>query len=100
MEITGTLEAIYRKRDSSGNCRWALRYMDHKTGKIVCGCVSGGESNIRGILRHWNNPDDWDRSVGFDVRGMAIREFNRMVKDWEYAGSRPEDLAAFIREKL
>ena len=100
MKITGTLEAIYSRRDKNGNCYWAMKYIDHKTGKVVCGTVSGGEGNIRGILRNWNNPDDWDRSVRFDVRDMAIREYEQMTKGWEYAGCRPEDLADFIREKL
>lgn len=100
MKVTGTLEAIYSKRNSFGNRSWALKYTDHETGKVVCGTVSGGESNIRGILRYWNVPDDWDRSVRFEVRGMAIREFNEMTKNWEYAGCTPEDLAAFIKARL
>jgi hypothetical protein len=99
-EITGTLEAIYSRRNKNGNCRWAMRYTDHETGKVVCGTVCGGESNIHGILQHWNNPDGWDRSVKFDVWDMAILEFNSMTKAWDHAGCRPEDLAAFIREKL
>ena len=101
MGIIGqTLEAIYSKRDKFGNCYWALRYTDHKTGQEVCGKISGGESNIKGILMHWNNPDGWDRSVSFDVLCLPIRQFNWLTKKWKYAGCSPEDLAVFIRSGL
>ena len=97
--ITGILEAINSRRDRYGNCYWALRYTDVKTGKTVCGTVSGGESNINAIRRYWSG-DYWDHSVKFETRELGIREFSRLTKDWAYAGCGPEDLAAFIKAKL
>ena len=100
LEIVATLEAHYSTADKYGNCYWALRFIDHKTGKQVEGTVSGGESNINSILYHWNNPNSWDRSIRFTVVEHKIREFNRLTKDWPYAGCSSEDLAAFVRKQL
>ena len=100
MKLTATLFAIYSERDRNGNCYWALRFIDHETGREVHGTVCGGESNIYGILRHWNNPNDWDRSIQFHVQGMKKRDFARLTQGWAYAGCGPEDLAEFIRAEL
>jgi len=97
---TGSLEAIYSKMDFAGNCNFALRYTDFATGKVVEGTISGGEANIYGILRHWNTPNDWDRTVEFSSKEMAIRKFNRMVKDWPNLGCTSETLAKAIKENL
>lgn len=100
MKIEGTLEAISSERDRYGNTYWALRYIDHKTGKVAEGTVSGGQSNIYGILRHWGKRDDWDRSILFNVFTLKKREFKELVENWEYAGCTPEDLAKFIKSRL
>lgn len=101
MRLTATLTAINSRRDKFGNTYWALRFVDHETGKIVVGTVSGGESNIRSIMRFWNpDLDDWDRSIQFLTQTLPIREFNRLVKGWSYAGCRSEDLVGFIRQQL
>lgn len=100
MKLTGTLESLSHKTDSNGNRHFALRYTDHITGHIVVGTVSGGDSNIHGILRHWNSSDDWDRSIIYRREEMGKREYNQLVKDWPYAGCTPADLAQFIRERL
>ena len=103
MKITATLEAIYSKRDMYGNCYWALRYCDHATGRYVCGAVSGGESNIYGILRENDTAqgtNDWDRSIRFLCTQLPIREFNRLTDDWPHAGCTPADLWQFIKREL
>ena len=99
--ITATLTAINSKRDQYGNCYWALKFCDHATGKVVVGKVSGGESNIYSIRRIWNpDIDGWDRSIQFRTEELPIREFNRLTKDWKYAGSGPDELVTFIRTTL
>ena len=99
--ISATLTAIYSKRDHAGNCYWALKFVDHATGKVVVGKSGGGEGNIYAIRRIWNPElDDWDRSIQFCTEEMPIRKFNRLTKDWKYAGSGPEELADFIRDEL
>lgn len=100
MKYKGTLEAISSERNYYGNTYWALRYIDHKTGKIVEGMVSGGESNIYSILRYWGKKDDWNRSILFNVFTLKKREFKELTKGWEYAGCRSDDLAKFIKNKL
>jgi len=102
-KLTATLEAIYSERDTYGNCYWALRYCDHATGRYVCGTVSGGESNIYGILRENDTAivaNGWDRSIRFLCTQMRIREFNALTKDWPYAGCAPADLWQFIKREL
>ena len=100
MKLTGSLYAINSTRDSSGNEYWALRYVDHETGKVVEGTFSGNESNLYGVLRHWNTPDDWDRSIIFNRLEMPKKQFKGMIADWPYAGCSPQDIAAFIKAEL
>jgi hypothetical protein len=98
--IKYTLEAFYSSSDIYGNCYWAFRFTCLETNKVVTGKISGGESNINAIRAHWDNPDGWDDSVSFSVTEMKIREFNRLTKNWTYAGCAPEELAKFIRDRL
>lgn len=88
------------EQDKAGNCYWAFCFVDHKTKKSVTATFGGGDGNAYGILRHWDDPNDWDRSILVHREQVKIRAFNAMVKEWSYAGSQPEDLAAFIRAKL
>jgi hypothetical protein len=99
-KYVGTLIAIYSRSPSAGTAYWAMRFIDHLTGKVVEATVGGGESNIYGILRYWKVKNDWDRSLLFQVLEQKTREFDRMVKNWPYAGSNPDDLAAFIKKEL
>lgn len=94
--IKGILEAINSKRDRNGNCYWALRYTDTATGKTVEGTVCGGESNIRGIMYQMNGKSWEPRNIHFATQELMIREFNRLTKNWPYAGCTPEDLTKFI----
>ena len=100
MTIRATLEAINSRRDRAGNCYWAIRYTDHVTGRAVNGTISGGESNIYGILRYTGDSDDWDRSIEFKSEELTIPAWNRLTKGWPYAGCRPDELAAFIKAEL
>jgi hypothetical protein len=103
MKITATLEATHSRRDSYGNTYWALRWVDHETGRETRGTVSGGKSNIYAILRETpaaKVANDWDRSVRFEVAELPIREFNRMTKGLPYAGCTPASLWAFIEREL
>ena len=96
----GRIEAINSKMNRAGRVYWALRFTDYATGKSVVGTVCGGESNIGGIRLYWTTPGSWDRSLILTVQELPIREFDRLTKEWPYAGSEPEKLAAFIRRGL
>ena len=98
--IHSTLFCFNSRRDRAGNCYWAFRFVDHATGRNVKATISGGESNVYAILRHWNKPDDWDRGIQFVCMEKSIRDFNDLVKGWPYAGSDPQELAAYIRRAL
>lgn len=100
MVYMSTLITFISKPNCYGRSNCAFRFIDHETGRVVEGRSTGGESNIHGILRHWDSPGDWDRSILTQCIELSIRDFKRMVKDWPHAGSRPEELAQFIRDKL
>lgn len=98
--FTGMLKAIQSRRDKAGNCYWAFQYIDFESGKTVNGTVSGGESNIYGILRHMGSKDDWDRSILYSVLDLSKGDFKHLTLGWRHAGCRPEDLANFIKRSL
>jgi len=98
--LTARIEAINSRADRAGNRYWAFRYTDYQTGKRVEATISGGESNINAIRQAMGRVDGWDASIEFDVTELPIREWNRLTKDWPYAGCVPAELAAFIKAKL
>jgi len=100
-KYTGELQAHHSRRDSAGNCYWAFRYIDFETGRTVVGKISGGESNINAIRCDWHGPGTgWASDILWHVHEHKIRAFNRMTKDWPYAGCRHEDIQRFIRASL
>ena len=54
MDIKYVLTAYSSKRDMFGNTYWAFRFQYDTKRPAICGIVSGGESNIYGVLRNWN----------------------------------------------
>lgn len=74
-----------------------MQYVDCATGKQVFGTISGGESNIRGVIIKMGLKFD---EYYFSKVEMPIRRYNTHVKDWLYAGCAPEELAAFINKNL
>lgn len=90
-----TLTSINSRRDIYGNCSWAFIYIN-ESGKEVRAIISGSESNIRSIITaaKW----DW-KEVYYTNRELKIREFNKFVKGWEYAGCTPQELTKFIAER-
>ena len=83
------------KADKYGNRYWAFTYHDLASEKSVNAKNSG------------DNAGHIYREMGFEVsevtqqnQELKIREFDRMVKNWPYAGCTPKDLAAWIRKEL
>lgn len=97
---TATLFAFNNDGGRGDGRQWAMRFVDHVTGKSVAATVCGGESNIYGILRHWNTPGDWDRSIQFVRVSWTPRQWKYNVAGWPHAGSQPEELAEYIRRNL
>jgi hypothetical protein len=96
--ITGILNCINSRADMYGNRYWAFKYTDSETGKTVMGKISGGESNVYSIVREMGQTSETVHY--FRTMDVPIREYNRLVKTWEYAGCRPEELVSFIHKAL
>ena len=97
MPIKAVLQSIYSRRDKFGNVYWAFRFTDTATGKSVEGTISGGESNIRSMLR----PLGLESSeVHSSIIELPIRQWNALTKDFRYAGCTADQLAAFVRAEL
>lgn len=95
--VTGHLSAIHSRRDVHGNVYYAFCF-DSSDGKTCNAKISGGQSNIKAIRLHLNG--EWDDKITFSDEELKIREFDRLVKDWPYAGCRPDELAQWIRDNL
>jgi len=95
--IKAILTSYYSKCDKYGKCYWAFAWVDTKTGQQVVGVVCGGEGNITAIVRCMGLSSN---EVHYGCDEMAIRDFDRLVKYWSYAGCEPEELAQFIRDSL
>lgn len=98
-KIKWILNKVYSKRDRAGNCYWAFTLTDAETGKTVNGKISGGESNLDSMI-YYLNGKDWGGNYYSAVQEKPIREFNRLVKEFPYAGCAPEQLAEFVRKGL
>ena len=95
--IVGILECINSRSDTYGNRYFAFKYTDVKTGKQVEGTISGGESNVYSIVRELGHPSE---TVHYIRTELPIREYNRTVKGWGYAGCTASELVAFITKQL
>lgn len=81
---------IYNSRvDFAGNCYYAFEVTD-SDGHSVRATISGGERNITAAF-----PE-----VGYNASELKIREFDRMVKGWPYAGCPPDEIRKFTLNQL
>ena len=88
------------KRDKAGNVYSAFEYIADPDIK-VCGTISGGGSNIEAALREmWGGWEEKNKNVFVAHETLKIREFNRIVKGWRYAGCHPANIAAFIQDNI
>lgn len=95
--MKAVLESINSKTDVNGNRYFSFVYTDCNTNKTVSGIVSGGESNIRSIIRGMGFES---KDVYFTSSELPIREYNRLTKDFGYAGCTEKDLTSFIKSQL
>jgi len=87
---SATVHIFHSKRDSYGNVYWSMMYVDHSSGKRVYGRISGGRSNIT-----WAFPDAYHCDTE-----LGIRDYNRTIKDWGYAGCTCDELQAYVKKGL
>lgn len=95
-----SLECLNSKGDRFGNRYFAFIYTDHNTGRAVRATISGGKSNVESLMYALNGGSWEPRNVLWSERELAIRQYNREVKGWPYAGCTGEDLARFVRAEL
>ena len=96
MFIKAVLTSYHSKRDNAGNCYWAFSYTDTLTGRSLVAKVAC-ESNLISAMHVLGM---YGQDYIYHAGEFPIRQFDRMVKGWEYAGCAPEDIATFIKEKL
>lgn len=89
--------AFHSEPDNNGNTYWFIRFIDHLTGKMVEGQISGGESNAIAVMHEMGF--DFDNTLFYVIK-KPIRQFDREVEDMPYAGSIPRAIAEFINYKL
>ena len=94
--INYTLDCINSRADMYGNCEFAFTYTDHNTGKEVHATVSG--NNAQTIPFYLNGGSHEPHDYLMTVTVLPIRQFNRLVKGWEYAGCNGSDLAEYIKK--
>jgi hypothetical protein len=99
MQINYILTIYSSKPDMYGNSYHAFTFLDIAADKCVEGDTASAD-NADGMRRHWNVENDWDRTIDVRREELPIRQFNRYIKGWEYAGCLPKDIADFIRKKL
>jgi len=97
VKIRAVLTSYNSKRDRFGNCYWAFCWTSTATGRKAAGQVSGGESNIRDIIRAMGLES---AQVAYNNVEMGIRDFDRFAKGLPYAGCTADELALFVRAEL
>ena len=99
MKIKALILIFGSKPDRAGNSYYFFRYIETMTGKMVEGKVSGGTpSNIQALPRELGL--NWDEVVVTSPHYLGIRQYDRLIKDMDYAGCNQESLAAYINKKL
>ena len=81
------LLTIYNsKRDTYGNTYWAFQLTHF--GKILAnGTVASNNFNTMDLSKN---------GIEYVYQELSVREFNRLTKDWPYAGCKWEDIRRHI----
>lgn len=73
-----------------------MNAIDTETGAEAFGSHTGGESNIRAMIREMGlKPEE----VYFCVRELSIRDFHNAEKGQPYAGCTQEELVSFTHKE-
>ena len=95
----GYVLTVYNsKADIYGNRYYAIgvtRTSDGATGK---GIISGGESNCVYAIRKMAEIDD--TQYYYDKQELPIREYNRLVKGWDYIGCTEDQIIPAIQKQF
>lgn len=100
MNFRASLICWNSRRDSAGNCYYAFTWTDLDTKKVVNATFAGNESNLGAMLYDMNGGSHEPHDVIRNQTQLPIRQFNRMTKDWPYAGCPHYELAEFINRQL
>jgi hypothetical protein len=95
----GYILTVYNsKADMYGNRYYSMqvtRTSDEASGK---GTISGGESNCTYAIRKLAESEN----VGYynSIQELPIREYNRLVKGWEYIGCTEDQIIPNIQKQF
>lgn len=92
MKISVIANIINSRRDIYGNCYYAMTVTNTLTGASAHGTISGGESNCTYAIRKLVEFYFPETEYQYYTKELPIREYNRLVKDWQYIGCTPEEI--------
>lgn len=85
------------KADVYGNCYHAFTYSERPGGK-ACSGITGNTCNVDSVPRLADGEKCWDNWVVIREI-LPIRQFNKLVKGWPYAGCTPKENREFIQRE-
>lgn len=91
---------FHSRRDQAGNCYWAFRCIEPMTGGMVEGRHGGGDANLQQALWDLDGDAPPGRKVLRIEKEMGVREFERYVKEFPYAGCAGGSIAKHIADGL
>jgi hypothetical protein len=91
-------EIINSKMDVNGNRYFSLLITRTSDGKTAKGKISGGESNCTYAMRQLCG-ESWDNFRYTRVE-LPIRDYNRLVKNWQYLGCTAEEIIKNANEQF
>ena len=74
------------KRDTYGNTYWAFQ-LTHFDKILSNGTVAGNNFNTRELR---------EKGIEYVFQELPVREFDRLTKNWQYAGCKWEDIRQHI----
>lgn len=92
------LISIYTsKPDTYGNCYHAFTYTQKPEGK-TCSGYTASACNVDHVPNLVDGGKCWDHWIVIRET-LPIRQFNKLVKGWAYAGCTPRDNWEFIQRE-
>jgi len=84
-----TVLVYHSRKDIYGVVRWAMVYVDHRSGEFVRG----------GVFSRSVVVDAFPDACIWDVE-LPVREFKTGTKDWGYAGYTSDQLQTYVQKGL
>jgi hypothetical protein len=86
------------KADIYGNRYYSMSVIRTTDGASAYGTISGGESNCTYALRKLAESEGVEFT--YSIREYPIREYNRIVKGWQYIGCTDDQIISEIQKQF